>query len=351
MKTREIRIGMIGSGFMGRTYSECLHRYVKGGRLMAVAGGQRAPQLAQDYAVEFETSVEALVGREDVDAVIISTPEMVHLEQTLMAAASGKHVLVEKPMAPTVAQCTTMINACRESGVTLMVVQSQRFRGVNHRAQQLLATGRIGNLRQVRHWLLRPVQNSQRLVASRPFYSDPAGGGLFMGFGSHSFDMVNWLSGGQAQSVFAQTTSYGDHDIPNLAVMAQVTFENDVLAQVWLNAEMPGQTFSGSRFSTQLVGATGLLDFDGYGHLNLATAEGWQRVWDQPSFDATNPQDPLRLESFVAMIQEYVDAIRQKRTPAVTGEEGRAAVELCEAVLMSSSSGQPIRLPLTREES
>jgi len=72
---------------MARTYSECVARHAHGARLVAVACGNRAPDLAADYEVDFVRTAEELVARTDVDAVIIATPEMVHLEQTALAGA------------------------------------------------------------------------------------------------------------------------------------------------------------------------------------------------------------------------------------------------------------------------
>lgn len=347
MANDEIRIGMIGSGFMGRTYSECVARYNKGARLVAVAGGRRAPKLAADYEVDHVPTVEELIERDDIDAVIISTPEMVHLEQTQMAASASKHVLVEKPMAPDVTQCDAMIEACNQAGVTLMVVQSQRFRGVHQRARKLIDEGRIGAVRQLRHWTCRLQQFSLDVVKERPFYLDPTGGGLFMGFGAHDFDMVRWLAGSEARSVFAYVASFGDHALPDLSMMAQIKFENGVTAQVWVCVEMPGSTFPDSQFHTQVVGDKGLLDFDGYAYLDLAIAGNWERVWVQPPFTPPgSPEDPVRLEAFIAQVQEFIDAIYEGRRPAVTGEDGRAAIELCQAARRSAQTGQPVTLPL-----
>src|SRR5690348_214677 len=99
MAGEQLRIGIIGSGYMGRTYAECVSRYVQRGRLVAVAGGSRAAGLAGDYGVQAEPNIEALLQRADVDAVIITSPQSAHCEQTKLAASAGKHVLVEKPMA------------------------------------------------------------------------------------------------------------------------------------------------------------------------------------------------------------------------------------------------------------
>ena len=107
-----IGIGMIGSGFMGLTYSEVVARHVRGARLVAVAGGTRAAGLAAEYAVPAEPSIEALLARGDVagggPGHARSAPPRIDTE----AAAAGKHVLAEKPMAPTVAECDAMIAAC-----------------------------------------------------------------------------------------------------------------------------------------------------------------------------------------------------------------------------------------------
>src|SRR3954453_12539630 len=110
-----------------------------------------APSLAAEYAVDAEESVAALLARADVDAVILTTPDQVHCAQTLEAAA-GKHVLVEKPMAPTVAQCDQMIAACQASGVKLAVVKTERYRDLTIRAKQLIDAGQIGPI-----WMLRTI--------------------------------------------------------------------------------------------------------------------------------------------------------------------------------------------------
>src|SRR5690349_21064254 len=94
---REVGIGIIGSGYMGRTYAECVARYNHGARLVAVAGGSRAPSLAADYEIAAEPTVEALLARTDIDAIIITSPQSAHRDQTIAAAQAKKHVLVEKP--------------------------------------------------------------------------------------------------------------------------------------------------------------------------------------------------------------------------------------------------------------
>ncbi len=105
-------IGMVGSGFMAHTYAEVVANYAQGGQLVAIAGGSRAPALAARYGVASEPSLAALLARDDIDAVVLAGPEQLRPEQRRQAAAAGKHVLAEKPMATSVAECDAMIAAC-----------------------------------------------------------------------------------------------------------------------------------------------------------------------------------------------------------------------------------------------
>jgi len=128
-----VGIGIIGAGAMARAYCECLSRHTSGARLVAVSGGTRAPALAEKYRVSADATVEAMLDRPEIGAVVIATPEMRHLEQALLAAEKGKHILVEKPMAKDVAPCDAMIARCDKAGVGMMVCHHWRFRGPPHR--------------------------------------------------------------------------------------------------------------------------------------------------------------------------------------------------------------------------
>ena len=145
----KLRIALLGSGYMGRTYAECITKYNTRARLAVIAGGTRAPGLASDYGVDFELTYTGLLARPDVDAVLIATPHADHCDQVLQAAAAGKHVLIEKPMATSLADCDRMIAACRDAGVMLQVIQTLRFRGTPARAKRLIDEGRIGKVQMI----------------------------------------------------------------------------------------------------------------------------------------------------------------------------------------------------------
>jgi UDP-N-acetyl-2-amino-2-deoxyglucuronate dehydrogenase len=342
-----VRIGMIGSGYMGLTYAEAIARHVKGAALGAVAGGSRATALAASYGVPAEPNVNALLERADIDAVIITSPDQNHCEQTLQAAAQGKHVLVEKPMAPTVKQCESMIAACSKSGVNLAVVKTERYRPLTKRAKQLIDEGAIGKIRMLRTVSVYPVSLGSFILDSRPFYKDPASGGLFMSIASHNADFLFWLSGLAATQVYAQAHTYSDLGAPEQSVMAQIRFTDGVMGDMWISSELPQPSFPNAEVRFQVVGSKGLLDFENYGYLDVTRGDKWERDFVPEKFDYLNdPKSPIRLEPHIGVVQEFVDSILEKRAPKVGGPAGRAAVEVCEACQISAREGRAVDLPL-----
>lgn len=345
-KLNRVNLGLIGSGYMALTYAEAIHSHVKGGHLVAIAGGSRAAGLAADYGVTAEPTIEALLARPDIDAVILTTPDQVHHPETLQAAAAGKHVLVEKPMAPSVAQCQEMIAACETAGVKLAVVKTERYRRLTKQAKQLIEAGRIGSIRMLRTVSCFPVSLGQEILESRPWYGDPAGGGLFMSMASHNADMLLWLNGVRVVQLFAQVTTFSDISLPAQSVMAQLRFENGSMGQMLISAEMPPPSLRSSEVRFEVTGSQGILDFENYEFLDLGTATGWERVFTPERFDyLAQPKSPIRLEPHLGVVQEFVNSILEDRSPQVSGADGLAAVEICEACLRSARTGQAISLP------
>src|SRR4051812_16419040 len=142
-----VGFGLIGSGMMGRTYAAAIQRQCVHARVLAVAGGSRAPKLASEFGIADESDVDALLARKDIDVVIIATPHTSHLPLALEAAAAGKHVYLEKPMALDTPQCDQIIEACRRAGVLLTVASQSRYNEMNQRVKALVEDGTIGELR------------------------------------------------------------------------------------------------------------------------------------------------------------------------------------------------------------
>jgi predicted dehydrogenase len=342
-----VGIGIIGSGFMGLTYSEVVARHAQGCRLVAVTGGRRSAQLAEDYGVRSEPSLEALLARDDVHSVVLATPDQDRLDLTRKAARAGKHVLAEKPMAPTVAECDQMIAACASARVNLAVVKTERFRKITIKAKQLIDDGVLGPIRMMRTVSAFPFPLTRQLCDERPWMLDPRSGGLFMGMASHNTDFLRWLTGQNAVQVYAQATTYGDIPAAALSVMAQIEFEGGIMAHMWITSELPAPSLPSSEVRFQVFGRDAMIDLENFEYLELGKGEKWERLYTPERFDyLKEPKSPVRLFPHIGVIQEFVDSIREQRAPKVGGAEGRAAVEMCEACLISARTHKPVTLPL-----
>ncbi len=337
----ELRLAILGSGYMGRTHAECITKHVHRARLIAIAGGRRAPALAADYGVAVETSYEAMLARSDVDAVLIATPHADHCAQVLAAASAGKHVLVEKPMATSVADCTKMIEACKHAGVRFEVIQTQRFRGAVSRTGKLVADGAIGAVRMFDGRSLF----TDYVVDQSPWAGETEQGGAFLDTGVHFFDLMRFVLGAEAESIFATVTTFGDVPYPGLNAMSQIRFSGGIMAQHWMTYQMPTPSLPNSQHRYVVVGETGTIDVDAYGKVQLGRNGQWETYWEQPPIDYINrPLEPVRLEAFFRQTQAFVDDVLDGRPDTVSGEDGRAAVALVMAAWESSNSGQPVKL-------
>lgn len=338
-----IGIGMLGSGFMAHTYAECLAKYVPNAHLAAIALGTRAPALAEEYGVPVEPSAEALLARDDVGAVLIATPHSTHLPLTLLSAAAGKHIYLEKPMAVTLADCDEMIEASKAAGVLITVNHVTRLRRSPMTAKRLLDDGAIGELRMVR--VLSSVVGY--LEDDHGWAHAPGEGGAWLDMGVHMFDALRWFTDSEADLVFARIRDFGGKPHQTRTGLADIEMQNGVLAQFLVSMELP-EPGLGSQSQWTFIGSDGIIQSDSYGKVRLGKGDGWEEVYEMPSF-ALNADvySPVRLEAFAAQVEEFATAIAAGGGPGMAGEDGRAAVEVVEAAIRSSETDAAVRLPLS----
>jgi myo-inositol 2-dehydrogenase/D-chiro-inositol 1-dehydrogenase len=338
---KNIRLGIIGSGFMGRTNAETATRYLKNVELCAIAGGSRAPALADAYGVKAEASVEALLARPDIDAVLISTPHAEHTWQAVEAANRGKHILLDKPMATSVADCDRILEATGKAGVKLMIMFGQRFRICNMEARRLVREGAIGNVKMI----LELILASGGLKAMPPWQSKPENIGPFIGHAVHNIDRIRWITGAEITSVTAHVQrdpATGNES----STMALLSLSNGAMATLWESWDIPAPIFPRSASGAWIAGESGNLDLDAYGELRLGQNGAWSVVAVQEAIDwaGQGMLAPVRMAAYRAQHQEFIDSILEDRTPAVTGEDGRAAVAVAEAAYRSAAEGRTIYL-------
>jgi predicted dehydrogenase len=350
-----VSFGVLGSGYMGRTYAACLTRHVPNARLAAVFGGRRAEAVAAEFGVATAPTLDALLERPDVDAVVIASPHSAHLPQARAAAAAGKHVYIEKPMAITVADCDAIIDACRAAGVQLTVNFVTRFRDAPLAMKRLVDDGTIGEIRMIEMrgvwtgFLLEDIvdEATGRVIIPRKDWAfDPAEGSQFLDYGVHETDCLRWLTGSEGRRVYAQYRTYGTAPPADLSAMVHYEMANGVMAYMLMTYEAPPPGLVPND-TTRIIGSAGIIEADHYGQVRLGKGDGWEVVAEQVPFNFLGDYlDPNRLKGFAAQVEDFAGAIEDGRAPAVTGQDGRIAVEMVEAADRSAATGQAVDLPL-----
>jgi predicted dehydrogenase len=336
--------GIIGTGMMGSTYAEALRTQVEHGRLVAVAGGARAEALGAEYGVPAMPTVDALLERSDVDAVVIATPHTTHLPLALAAAGARKHLYLEKPMALDVAACDEILAAARAAGVVVTVASQARYNEISIRARELIDDGTVGPIRMFR--VTSPTVGWD--VPAEGWFVDPKEGGAYLDWGPHGCDTLRWFTGSDAVLAFGMLHNFGG--IPALDPTAMVSYRlaSGAMAQLWMSYEIPAPGL-GSYMQWLCVGSDGMLDFT-RDVLRVGRGDAWRTELELPPWDwLVDPRAPRRIGLTARQVEQFAVAMLDGRSPDITGEDGRAAIEMVEAAIRSARTGQAVAIPLAAE--
>ena len=227
---RVLRVGVAG---LGRAFTLMLPALSADPRVRVVAAADPRADARARFEAQFRArayeDVAALCHDRDVDVVYVATPHEWHAEHAQMAARSGKHVLVEKPMALTLAECDAMIAAADVSGVRLIVGHSHSFDAPIRRARELIRSGAFGAVRMIHafyytDFLYRP-RRPEELDTRR-------GGGVLWSQASHQVDIVRLLGGGLVTCVRALTGNWDPVRATEGAYAALLQFEGGAFASL-----------------------------------------------------------------------------------------------------------------------
>jgi predicted dehydrogenase len=341
-----VGIGMVGSGAMARTYTRGIAHMVQGAHVAAIHGGSGAPTLSAEFGFPVEATLDGLLARPDVDAVLLASPTQIHRDQVLLAAAAGKHVYTEKPMAATLAECDAMIQACRQAGVLLAVNTVTRYRRGFQLARKLIDEGAIGEVRMVRH-LYAHLQGS---FEGMPLWLiQPEAGSPFLDQGSHCNDVIRWLVGSDVTDVYARYANYGGGEPFGLSAMVQYAFQNGVMCQILATYEWPAPALDPAKWTGDytFVGSEGTIDVQYRGRVRLGQGDEWRTLYEHPPVDGSGTvYDPEFVYPYADQVQDFADAIREGREPHVNGETARKGIEIGVAADLSATTGEVVRLPL-----
>ena len=347
--TTKIRIGVTGSGFMGRTHVEAAHR-LDSTEIVAVTGGRRAEKLAADYGIDCEPDTPSLVARTDIDAIVITTPHHVHCQEALWAAETGKHALVEKPLATSLEDCDRMQAAFEDQQLVLSVGYHQRFRQSILQTRQLLSEGAIGKVRCLQTSALFDIttmREDEGFGGKWSWWKDPRSVAHLINGAPHTVDLCRWWLGTEIATIAAHSDTFREENPNENTTMALISFTDGTACTYWSSSVLPDPGFPNESFRFRFMGDEGLLDLDPYGKLQLTRHGSWETVYEQPpvGFDQADAayQTP-RMGAYCDQMQAFVNSIQGNPGGEGTVADGRAGVAAVLAMLESSACKQTITL-------
>lgn len=387
MSDNPLRLGIVG---LGRAFTLMVPTFYADPRVQLVAATDTRPSALAQFKHDFNgvahESINALCADPAVEVVYVATPHQMHAEHVCLAAQQGKHVLVEKPMAITLDECTRMIDSAQSAGVHLIVGHSHSFNSPVLRARALIESGAYGRIRMITavnytDFLYRP-RRPEELQTEH-------GGGVIFSQAAHQIDIVRLLAGGMVRHVRATTGAWDTSRPTEGAYSALLQFDNGAFATAIYSGyahydtdelqdnigEMgrikPADSYGAARRklksgvpADEEARLKAAANYGGeayagppppapyhqhFGHIVVScdhadiriTATGVVIYGNNDKVEEVIPTPSIPR---VEVIDELWAAVREGRTPLHNGAWSRATMEVCLAMLESARSGRDIML-------
>ena len=341
-----IGVGIIGSGFIAEMHAQAFER-VSGAEVFAAASPteEHVKEFSQRHNVPmWFTDYRQLLALEEVKVVTLCLPNNLHCKATLDAARAGKHVICEKPLCLSLAEADQMIKACAKAGVKLMYAEELCFAPKYVRMKQLVDEGAVGTVYHVK-------QSEKHDGPHSAWFWDVArsGGGVTLDMGCHAIEFFRWMLGRpHAVSVYAEMGTYvhADKTRGEDNALIVVNFENGATCL----AEESWAKKGGMDDRAEVYGSEGVIYADllrgnslltysekGYGYAveKAGSTKGWSFTMFEELWNYGFPQE----------MEHFISCVRGNQTPLVTGEDGRAVLEIILAAYESARTGAKVKLP------
>jgi myo-inositol 2-dehydrogenase/D-chiro-inositol 1-dehydrogenase len=344
----QVGVGIIGSAFSSNIHAEALEEVCEA-RITAACSTnkERVEEFGRKWKIPWTaTDYRQLLERKEVDVVVIGIPNDLHREVVVAAAEAGKHVILEKPIAHTLADADAIIAACKKRNVKLMYAETICFSPKYTRAKQLADENAIGTVYMVKQGEKHSGPHSDW------FYDiNRSGGGAIMDMGCHGIEWARWMYGkpkvksitAHCQRVFhTQRTKGEDNSVLILE------FQNGQIAVIENSWAKQG----GMDDRVELYGTEGVIYCDllhgssmetysakGYGY--AVEKAGETKGWTFTVFEESH------IYGFPHEMRHFIRCVLDDKTPTETGEDGRATLEIIYAAYESAGTGRRVNWPYT----
>lgn len=361
-----LKTGIVGAGKVAPTHADAL-RALPESQLVGICSRSfdSAQRLAAQYNVPAYHTVEEMIVRGGVQAVLITTPHPAHAAPALQAMELGAHVLVEKPLASSLEDCDAMLAVAKKQNVKLAMISQRRLYAPSQRIKHAIEAGKLGRL------ILGTV--TMFGWRSREYYESDAwrgtwageGGGVLVNQAPHQLDLLQWFMG-DIDEVYG---CWSNLNHPYIEVedtaLAVIRFRNGALGNILVsNSQKPAlyckvsvhgsngasvgvQTDGGAMF---IAGMSTIAEPPINDLWTLPGEEDLLAHWQEEDRNFFQTMDATKYYHKL-QIQDFLQSILEDRPPMVTGEDGRKTVELFTAIYRSQRDHRPIKFPVASDGS
>jgi len=349
MKSRQqnqVGVGIIGSQFISTIHAEALKTVADAVVLAVISPNEEhVKTFAEHHKIpNWFTDIDAFLAMDEIDMVILGVPNHLHCELAVKIARAKKHVVVEKPLCLSLEEADIMIETCKKNQVKLMYAEELCFAPKYVRLKSLLDEGALGY-----PVLFKQSEKHDGPHAAHFYDVEKSGGGVMMDMGCHAIQFFRWLNPeASIVSVYShmQTAVHKDKTIGDDNSVLILEFSNGVTAiaeESWIKkggmddkAEIHGS--EGVAYADVLQGNSILTYSEkgiGYAVEKAGNTKGWSFTMYEELWNYGFPQE----------MAHFVDCVKNDLTPLVTGEDGRAVLEVLFAAYASAGEGKKIMMP------
>ncbi len=345
------KVAILGTGFIANIHIESYQRFVPDAEVVAIYGRDSAHVkefAAKHHIPAWYDDIDKLLAEADADVVDICLPNYLHYDACMKAAAQNKHIIIEKPLAMTLEQADEMIAFCKQKGLKLMYAEELCFAPKYERVRALVESGAVGDV-----YMLKQAEKHSGPHSKWFYQKETAGGGVMMDMGCHALAWFRWMTkNAKVKTVFADMKTVLHNNITDCDdnTITIVEFENGVVGM----AEDSWARHGGMDDRIEIYGTKGVsyadlfkgnaaltYSLDGYDYASekAGSSKGWTFTVFEEAFNQGYPQE----------LAHFIKCVREDLTPLVTGEDGRAVLEIIYAAYESARTGQKVALPFHKK--
>ncbi|MFL0362269.1 Gfo/Idh/MocA family protein [Pseudobacillus sp. 179-B 2D1 NHS] len=334
-----MNFAIAGCGFIAKKHARAIEN-IQGAKLVAVC--DKVPEAMEyytdTYGAEPFSEFAEMLQREDIDIVCICTPSGLHAPLAEEAARARKHIILEKPMAMNLRETDQIIYACRKHNVKLAVVHPNRFRPAVQELKHILNKGLLGKISHANatvNWNRNQAYYDQAPWRGTKQYD----GGVLMNQAIHTLDLLLWFMGQPEQIFSMEATRLRNIEAEDVST-GLIRFESGALGTVEASTTVYQSNFEES---ITIFGEKGTVKIGGPNALyfECLTIEGMSEEETEEILNKVK-SDPWGTPGHQCIIEDMMESVKENKEPAVTGEDGRGALELVLAFYESAARNEPI---------